>query len=163
MQLDAHGISVDVPRGWDAHIYRRPMPTAGAALNALGQIGEEATRHVVAHISTFPLPEDRGDYGGGAVERMGPADALIVLFEYHEDSTKTALFAATGVPWPLDPGQFDAQQMQRPLPGQGGLQRFFQVDGRAFCLYVALGALANRAALVENVNDVLSTIDISSL
>lgn len=161
MKLESRGISVDVPTGWDANIYQRPDPSLGLEHRSIDPIFEEQTRHVVAHISTFPLPEGRGDYGGGAVELMGPDDALIVLFEYHPDSTATALFGSQDLPWPLLPEDFDAYQMQRPLPGQGGVQRFFQSNGRAFCLYVAIGSMANRTAVIPVVNDILGSVDIT--
>ncbi len=160
MKLEARGISVDVPAGWDANIYQRPDPFARLELRRLEQVSAEETRHVVAHIATFPLPEGRGDYGGGAVELMGPDDALIVIFEYHPDSTATALFSSDQLPWPLHPNDFDPNQMQRPLPGQGGVQRFFQAGGRAFCLYVAIGGMSNRTTVIPIVNEILETVNI---
>jgi hypothetical protein len=162
--VELEGVAVDVPTGWDANVYRRPTEEHHDSLqNATTQLTAEATTHVVLHLATFSLPEGRGDYGGGAVELMGPSDALVVLFEFHPDSTATALFAQEGIPWPVRPQDFDPNQMQRPLPGQGGLQHFFQESGRAFCLYVALGSLANRAVLVPLVNQALATVDISAL
>ena len=66
----AHGVGVRTSPGWDARINRRP-PTE-----------PEETTHSVTHIGNFPLPRDRGDFGTGAVERMGRDDVLVVLVEF---------------------------------------------------------------------------------
>jgi hypothetical protein len=92
---------------------------------------------------------------------MNTDDILIVLFEYGDDSVGTALFAHEGMPRRLEPDEFDRDALQRPLPGQSGLQRFFTERGRAFCLYVVLGSHIDRNELVPRVNGVLATIEIS--
>ena len=43
--------------------------------------------------------------------------------------------------------------LQRAIRGQAGVQRFFHESGRAFCLYVVLGAYSNRQQVVPEVND----------
>ena len=148
-QLAGHGLSIDLPPGWEGAIYRRP-PVAG-----------EST-HPVLHAGSFPLPVGRGDFGSGAVDAMGPADALVVLLEYHRDSTGTALFARTGMPRAVDPAVFSPATLQRSIPGQGGAQWFFQESGRAFCLYVVLGAHRLRSRLVPAINQVLGTVRIEA-
>ena len=50
--------------------------------------------------------------------------------------------------------------MQRAIRGQAGVQRFFHDQGRAFCLYVVIGAFARRRELVHRVNEVLATLTI---
>ena len=159
MRLSGGNITIDVPVGWDAHIYQRSDEIL-ATDRAQAQLQEEATTHSVLHAATFPLPEVRGDYGGGAVEQMSRSDAMVILFEFHPDSAGTGLFREVGYPWPLRIDEFDPQQMQRPLPGASGLQRFFQVSGRAFCLYVPLGSQSD--ALVGLVNQVLATVEIGA-
>lgn len=151
-QLTDQGITVELPSGWEADFYRRTPDAI-----ALTQADSEST-YTVVHIANWPLPSERGDFGGGAVELMRRADLLIVLFEYGPEHVGSALFAAEGVPWPLSPEDFDANRMQRPLPGQGGLQQFFTVSGRPFCLYVALGSLADAEALVAETNNVLAGV-----
>ena len=148
-RLSARGLTVDVPRGWDARIYRR------------GDAPEDATTHAVLHAANFALPEDRGDYGSNAVERMGSEHVLVALLEFHPDAGATALFANDGFPRRLTPEMFAPGQLQRTLAGQAGTQVFFREGGRAFCLYVVLGAFRNRARLVPRVNDVLSTLEVS--
>jgi hypothetical protein len=153
VRVEALGIGADLPPGWEARITRRDPAQARAA----GAVG---TPHPVAHLATFPLPEDRGDYGSGAVDRMTAADALVVLVEHDPTSVGTALFAPVGLPRDLRPGDFDPMGLQRTIPGQAGHQRFFTEAGRAFCLYVVLGAHRAAVALVPQVNAVLRTIRI---
>lgn len=150
MRLSSEGIEVEVPQGWDGEIYRRPAglkPLAGRA---------EETRPVL-HMANFPLPAARGDFGSGAVELMRADDLLVVLFEYGPESVGTALFSRSGIPR-VEASDFAPNNMQRPLPGQSGAQYFFNSAGRAFCLYVALGAHARRHELVPLVNDVLTAL-----
>ncbi len=149
-QLTDQGITVDVPAGWEVDFYRRTPDAI-----ALSNVSPEST-YTVVHIANWPLPAERGDFGGGAVELMRRSDLLIILFEYGPEHVGAALFDAEGVPWPLDPSWFAANQMQRPLPGQGGLQQFFTVEQRPFCLYVVLGSLADADALVTEANAVLA-------
>jgi hypothetical protein len=152
MDLKSWGIDVTVPQGWDGEIYQREAelrPQAG---------GPEDARPVV-HLGTFPLPPGRGDFGSGAVEIMNADDLLVVLFEYGPASAGTALFSTAGVPR-VDAADFSPVNMQRPLPGQSGAQYFFNEAGRAFCLYVVLGAHARRQELIPEVNQVLDGLRI---
>ena len=144
--LSAEGITVQLPPGWE------------------GVIGHESTlddgavRNVVAHFASFPLPARRGDFGGGAVDLMGPGDAFIALFDYGRQSAGAALFAAEGPPPSIDPGHFDRSVLQKPMPMQSGVQRFFTAGGRAFCLYVVVGSHVDRAEVVPAINSFLSSL-----
>lgn len=149
MRLAHRGLAVEVPRGWDARIFQR----AG--------VDVDATEHPVLHAANFALPEDRGDFGSNAVERMGPAHVLVALLEFHPDSASTALFANRGLPRRLTPDLFSPSQLQRTLAGQAGTQVFFNEGGRAFCLYVVLGSHRARAGLVPLVNDLLAAVQIT--
>jgi hypothetical protein len=93
---------------------------------------------------------------------MGDDDVLVVLLEYDPASVDQALFSATGQPQALDPDSFSSTVLQRALPGQAGFQTFFAANGRAFCLYVVLGQLANRNRLVALANGVVGAIRIDS-
>lgn len=147
--VGAYGIRVSAPAGWDVRIYQRPA-------------GPGETTHAVVHAGNFALPADRGDYGSGAVEAMGPSDVLAVLLEFHPDDAASALFAGRSLPRSLDPAAFRATTLQRALPGQAGNQVFFTESGRAFCLYVVLGSWANRARLVAAVNGLLPGVAIGA-
>ena len=143
----AHGVTVHDLNGWEARISRRP-PTEP----------EERT-HSVTHIGSFPLPARRGDFGSGAVERMGRDDVLVVLVEYDADSAKTPLFAQRGLPKPRA-ADFDPRKLQRTLAGQSGGQWFFNTGDRAFTLYVVLGSHDRRARLVPKVHAILDQLTI---
>lgn len=155
MRINGHGVDIDVPRGWDGEIYRRPT-----GLQPLGRSGEQT--NAVLHLGNFPLPGERGDYGSGAVEIMRADDVFVALFEFGSDSVGKALFSSVGVP-AVSADDFAPHTMQRPLPGQSGAQYFFTSNGRAFCLYVALGSHARRRELVPEINRVLETVTLESV
>lgn len=155
MRIAAHGLAIDVLGGWDARI-RQLTSAAGNAVNAL------LSGHPVLHAADFALPERRGDFGSGAVDIMRPTHTFIALVEYSPESTRTALFANAGPPRRISPDAFSPQQLQRTIRGQAGIQRFFSANGRAFCLYVVLGSMNNRAALVPKVNAALARIEIGA-
>jgi hypothetical protein len=143
----AHGVGVRSLEGWDARISRRP-PTEP----------EERT-HSVTHLANFPLPARRGDFGSGAVERMGRDDVLVVLVEFGPESASTPLFARHGLPKPRTV-DFDPRKLQRTLPGQSGGQWFFNTGHRAFSLYVVLGSHDRRARLLPKVHAILEQLTI---
>ena len=149
MRLAHRGLAVEVPRGWDARIYQRTSAEV------------DATDHPVLHAANFALPEDRGDFGSNAVERMGPPHVLVALLEFDPASAGTALFANQGLPRRLTPDLFSPSQLQRTLAGQAGTQVFFNDGGRAFCLYVVLGSHRGRAGLVPQVNSLLEAVEIT--
>jgi len=147
--LRGAGITVELPIGWDGGIAERAV------------LDDGAVRQSVTHLASFPLPEQRGDYGGGAVSRMGWTDVLIVLLEFERDSVAQPLFALAGMPRAVRPSDFSRDTLQRRIEGQGGAQFFFHEAGRAFCLYVVLGSYVDREDLVPIANDVLARIQIA--
>ena len=143
----AHGVAVRAPEGWEVRIHRR-SPTE-----------PEETTHSVTHVANFPLPAHRGDFGTGAVERMGRDDVLVVLVEFDAESAGTALFARRGLPTPrVD--DFHPSRLQRTLPGQSGAQWFFNTGHRAFSLYVVLGSHHRRARLLPHVQHIVDQLSI---
>ncbi len=167
-QIQAHGLAVSTPAGWEGRIYRRPAAdelhgtsTDGPVAGAPAPSGELV--HPVVHVATIPLAPDVADFASDAVDALGPADAIVVLKEFDPSETRFVLFGSEGIPRDLDPDWFDPSSLQRTLPGQAGMQRFFQDGGRAFCLYVVLGAYARRNDVVPRVNEVLATIEIDPL
>jgi cell division septation protein DedD len=162
--LAAHGIEVTLPAGWEGRVFKRPLAGevgASAADGAPAAAGE--TTNAVVHVATIPLPAGTGDFASGAVDQLGRDDVLIVLFEYDPASVTQPLFAAAGLPTSLDPDDFNPNVLQRTIRGQAGVQKFFHDQDRAFCLYVVLGAFANRRRLVSLVNQVLDTMTIAPL
>ncbi len=115
----------------------------------------------VGQFATFPLPDDVGDFGSGAVNLMGPGDVFATLFEYGPESLGAALFSQQGLPAVLSPADFSPVRLRRGLPGQSGTQRFFTEAGRPFAFYAVLGSHLRRDQLVPVVNALLSSLAIS--
>ena len=153
-RLNGSGIDVEVPGGWEGRIYakqeRGPRPTGFA----------ETAPNAVVHVASFPLPPGTGDYGGGAVEQMTNVDLLVVLLEHGRQSAGTPLFASEGIPR-LTLDDISTTCLQRLIDGQAGAQKFFTVNGRAFCLYVVFGSYARRGRTLPLVNDILTSLSIA--
>lgn len=147
------GLEIDLPDTWEARIYR---------LETLEATTSGGSDQPVLHAANFPLPEERGDYGSGAVELMGNTDIFLALLEFEPALAGAALYAPVGMPRALDPESFRTNGMQRWIAGQSAYQAFFNEDDRAFCLYIVLGSHLHRAALVPEVEQVLRAISIGS-
>lgn len=162
MKLSAHGIETELPAGWEGRISVRRAPVAGTtAASADRAAAPAAQTHPVVHLANFALPEQRGDFGSGAVDRMGRGHALVVLFEYGPESVGQALFRRQGLPARLRPDMFSGSALQRTIPGQAGAQIFLTDADRAFCLYVVLGRHRDAGTLLPTVNRTLSATRIS--
>jgi len=132
VRLEHAGVAVDLPPGWEARARTQPASEPGARGNLL------------LHAATVPLPAERGDFGSGVVETLGPDDVFVSLFEYDAQDAAQALFAATGLPVPR-PSDFSPAVLQRTQLGHSGAQFFFAVQGRPFCLHAVLGSHSRRA------------------
>ena len=116
----------------------------------------------VAQFATFPLPDDIGDFGSGAVNLMGSEDVFATLFEYGPESLGTALFARQGRPETFSPQRLLARSCcGAGLVGQSGTQWFFTEAGRPFSFYAVLGSHALRDRLVPRVNMLLASLALS--
>jgi hypothetical protein len=153
MRITGHGLGADLPSGWEGAI-RAERAELGAAGASAGRA------YPVAHLSSFALPDGRGDFGSGAVDLMTADDDFVALLEYGPEEVGTALFAGEQLPRRLDPRRFSRRALQRTLPGQAGLQEFFSHGGRAFCLYVVLGDANDAHRHVRNVERVLAGLEI---
>jgi hypothetical protein len=145
--IGAHGITARLPNGFEGRIFVRPA-TVGPT-------------YPVGQFATFPIPDDVGDFGSGAVTAMGPSDVFATLFEYGPESVGTALFAQLGRPAELSESDFSPMVLRRGIPGQSGTQWFFTESGRPFSFYAVLGSHAQRPALVPHVNSLLSSLALS--
>ena len=145
--ISAMGITVGPPPGWEAAIYRRQADAGGLT-------------YPVMHAATIVLPADRGDYGSGVVELLGPDDVFVSLLDFGPEAASTALFAALGGIPGLTPDVFRSRQLQRTIRGQAGAQRFFHSKGRGFCLYSVIGSLSNRVSLTARANELIGSLRI---
>jgi hypothetical protein len=145
--IQAHGIAATLPNGFEGRIFVRSVPTG--------------TAYAVAQFATFPLPDDVGDFGGGAVNLMGPGDVYATLFEYGPESLGKQLFARQGRPTAFGPNDFSPMTLRRGLGGQSGTQWFFTESDRPFTFYAVLGSHVLRNTLVPRVNSLLASMALS--
>lgn len=146
-RIAASGLSLAPPSGWEATIYRRPA--------AKGEY-----TYPVVHAATVPLPPDRADYGGGLVETLGPQDLFVSFLEFGPEAAGSPLFRQLQAVPGLTPDMYRPRQLQRTIVGQAGVQRFFTVAGRAFCLYSVIGSVAHRVALTARANEVIGSFQV---
>jgi hypothetical protein len=146
--LSSQGLTFSPPAGWEAAIYQRP------ALE-----GERT--YPVIHAATVALPANRGDYGSGVVETLGPDDVFVAILEFGPNAAASPLFNKLRAVPVLTPDAYRPFQLQRAIPGQAGAQRFFTTAGRAFCLYSVIGALTQRLASTARVNQVLASLRVA--
>lgn len=160
MKLSAYGISLQLPRGWNGRIYRRPdaSPTL--------------------HAANFALPADDGDFGSGATGHMPQGGIFVALKEYAAGPRLrpgVGLYASHSLPLPLEHRYFHPRALQVGRPGQAGFQHFFTAAGRRpFCLYAVIntthpplrfepfGSPPGAQDQVGNLSGVLSTLTISA-
>lgn len=143
-------------------MYVRPRPTVkySGPTGVTGPDGwtGELTRPIL-HMGNFRLPSERGDFGSGAVDIMGPHNLFIAVLEYGPESVGTELFAPQGIAR-VGPTDFNPNCLQRRLPGQAGYQRFCTVSERAFCVYIVLGSGSNAKKLSTAASAVLATVEV---
>ena len=168
MRIEAHGIRAELPAGWEGRLGRRqPGTTTGprgrAGTDGSGTMAEAVGEDTgpVLHMGNFALPEDRGDFGSGAVDVMGTGHLLVVLVEYGPDSVGTALFPTVSSIPRLTGRMFSNQALQRVQRGQAGAQRFFTLNGRAFCLYAVVGDERETGPMATTANDVTRQIQVT--
>lgn len=151
-QIQAFGIAALLPSGFEGRIFRR-------------QASGGTQAYPVAQFATMALPPvaDAGDFGGGIVQLLGPADVFVVLFEYGPESLGTSLFAHEGLPRTIPSYQFLPYRLRRGIPGQSGTQVFFTASGRPFTIYAVLGSTAEAPLGVAKVNALLTGMSITSV
>lgn len=161
MRLAAHGLTAQLPAGWEGAIAAERQDLVEVAARAFSSASAAAPRvRPVAHFATCALPTVRSDFGAEVVEQMTTSDVFVALLEYGPEEAGSALFAHEGLPRRLDPRRFSTAQLQRTLAGQAGFQLFFHERGRAFCLYVVLGDATDAHLQVRRVEQLLATLQI---
>lgn len=175
MDLSGYGINTTLLPGWEGRIMKRAEPIVGQGSgpkpeyvpespgtngwsNGARTSGERT--YPIVHMANFAIPDDRGDFGSGAVELMRDDDLFITLFEYGPESVGQPMFSTQGLPRRVTADQFSPNALQRTITGQSGLQIFFTEGNRAFCLFIALGSHANRAALATKASAALANVSI---
>ncbi|MEQ1786855.1 MAG: hypothetical protein ABL966_07370 [Acidimicrobiales bacterium] len=157
--VEADGVSVDLPAGWEARVRSRPLAPA-AASPTVAAADDAPAGGVVLHAGSFALPPVMGDYGSGAVEVMTAGDVLLCLLEHDPADAETPLFRREGIP-AVRARDFGPSQMQRAIPGMAGAQWFFRVGARSFCLYAVMGSHRARHTLAPRIDSVVRTLAIT--
>ena len=149
MKVSGYGISIDLPRGWEGRIYRRPPANA----------------YPILHAGSFALPHGDGDFGGDAIASMAEGDVFLALLEYDGALGGTGLFNEPTLPLPLRVSDLSPAAFPRRIAGRVGVQRFFTEHRRPFCLYAVIGSadVIPPRARVKEANRVLRTVSIERL
>jgi hypothetical protein len=145
-QLSGYGITVSLPLGWNGIIYQRDP------------IVKDEVRRPILHGSTVDVTLDQGDFGDGLVENLASDDVFVDLVEIDPDN-ELAL-ANPGFVRRLGGDAFAGNKLRRLILGQGGYEGFFTESGRAFCMYVVIGSIANLDALLDPINILLGSVEI---
>lgn len=147
MILEAHGLRVELPRGWSGRVFARSHDVA------------------TLHAGSFPVALRDGEFGDHSTALMPPGSSFLALTEYRPGAGLTpgeGLFASRRIPRRLDPSRFSASGLAHPRPGQAGMQHFFTTSGRPFCLYVVVsGRRTGRRHQLAVVDHVLGTVQIA--
>ncbi len=157
-RLEAVGLSVEVPDGWEAEIDTGAgEQSAGVAMGMMPRL----------HMANFALPEVRGDFGSGATERMRRGEIFLCLLEEDPVMAETRLYASGTVPR-FVADDFNPHQMQRPIAGHSGAQAFFHIRSetptgtakpiRAFVTYVVVGDHLGRSAVLGQINNIVGSL-----
>lgn len=147
--VEGEGLRMALEEGWEIRIRRgADEPAGGKALPVL-------------HAATIALPRERADFGSGVVETLGLEDAFVSVVEYGVEAVGSALFPVVNrIPATLFPDDLDPSQLQKAVPGQAGVQRFFTLGDRAFCIYTVVGAFSRRALVVPKLRRLLAGLEI---
>jgi hypothetical protein len=148
MRLAAHGLAVELPRGWNGRIFK----------NSSGQ--------ATLHAGDFHLALDDGQFGDASTSRMPGRASFLALTEYQSGAglhPGQGLFAPHRVRLPLEPRSFSTRGLAHPRPGQAGAQHFFTSHGRPFCLYLVLaGEQRHRRRQLPVLDRILSSLKIEA-
>jgi hypothetical protein len=146
--LEAHGLRVELPRGWSGRLFKRAG--GGATL----------------HAGDFQLPLDDGEFGDQSTAVMPAGATFLALTEYLPGAglePGEGLFASRRVPKTLDPTAFSPRGLAHPRPGQAGTQHFFTTAARPFCLYVVVsGPRSERRRQLAALGAVLRSLRIQA-
>jgi hypothetical protein len=145
--LEAHGITVALPRGWSGRVFAGPADVA------------------TLHAGDFQLALDDGEFGDASTGFMPGISAFLALTEYRPGvglEPGVGLFASRRIPLPLDPTSFGPRRLAHQRPGQVGTQHFFTSAGRPFCMYAVIaGPRSGRRGQLLALDRVLRSLRIA--
>lgn len=141
MLLEASGLRIELPAGWNAQLVSRSphLPTLQAA--------------------SFPLDPDDEELGPLSRAGMAPGDCFLALVEYLPGSglqPGRVPFHETGIELPLDPSRFSPE-----VEGRSVMERNFSQADRAFCLHVVVaGSRLDRRRRLPLLDRILGSLRI---
>ncbi len=141
--LAAHGVTVELPPGWDARASKKDGV-------------------VTLHVANYAIPTRDGEFGPRATRTMPTSGIFLALTEYQQALAREGLYRRRRIPRRLAPGDFSPNAVLNARRDQLGHQRFFTANGRPFCLYAVVRARRGRARLVAQANAVLRSLRIDS-
>jgi hypothetical protein len=139
--MSAHGVTVELPRGWDARASKKDGI-------------------VTLHLANYAIPSRDGEFGPRATRTMPTGGVFIALTEYRPQLANKGLYRARRAPRRLAPGDFSPNAVLNARRHQLGHQRFFSAKGHPFCLYAVIRASRNTARVVAEANTVLRELRI---
>lgn len=141
-QISRRRFSALIQPGWEVEILERPGG------------------RILSHFSDGPLPKDRSDFGGHALESLPRGRIFVAVFEYDRSAANEGMFRGVGIPH-FFPSEFSANHLHRYWQGHVGAQKFFSEAGRSFGCYVVIVSSSASVASVAKVNRALSGIRVS--
>jgi len=144
--VDGHGLRVQIPHSWEARIWASRDEASNPARDL-----------AVIHAGSFALPHEDMHFGGLAPGKMRAGDFFIALVEYGKPSSDR-WFKARGIPLPVTWLNFRESFVRNAIPQHVGLQHFFSLGERTFCLYVE-GVGPPNAEGLAFLNATLGTIE----
>ncbi len=148
MIIEAHGLSVELPRGWSGRVF--------AAAGGVATL----------HAGSFQLALDDGEFGDASTGSMPEVGTFLAVTEYTAGdglNPGEGLFAPRKIPLPLDPTSFGERRLAHRRPGQVGTQHFFTASGRPLCMYAVIaGPRSARRGQLLTLDRVLRSLRVSA-
>jgi hypothetical protein len=145
--MGAHGVRVELPRGWSGRLSRGGGGTA------------------TLHAANYALALNDGEFGDRSTATMPAGGTFLSLTEYQPGGDLrpgTGLYRAKALDLPLDPAALSPRGLAHARPNQAGLQQFATLSGRPFCLYVvAAGDAPRRRRGLLHADQLLRTLHVS--
>jgi hypothetical protein len=133
-RITTHGVSIEVPRGWDGRIASRTWPLAGA---------------VLVQLASFELPKGDDPAGSRARSAMGRDDVFVELAEGVREADV-----------PVPRGRIDPNERLWSFGRYFFVDRFFVERGRAFSLHITFRERRPAVTLIPTINEALATLEI---
>jgi hypothetical protein len=149
--LSDHGLTIEVPPGWEARLSVPDLPAP-------------AENRPVLHMADLPLGTRRSSYAVETAAAMPTRTGGVVvsLVEFGPELADVGLYAPQGTPR-IHRNDLDPRALQFARADQAGVQRFFSIAGRAFSLYVVATMDRRTGDRLAAVNAALGSLRVQPL